>query len=349
MRVIYTILLVAFWATMGAAQDLEVASVSRVPFSFVENGAPTGFSIDLVNELARGMERGVSVTYYPDFTAMFDAVRNGHADMAIANISITSQREATMDFSHPIFDSGLQIMIPAGPDAPASLWGVVLSMDVFLAALAAFGVLFAGGMLMWAFERHAQPYFDRPAREAMFPAFWWALNLLVNGGFEERVPRTRPGRFFAVILVISSLFIVSVFVAHITSAMTVQAINNSISSVNDLYGKTVGTIRASTAAGFLDRRDLDYRSYENLEEVIAAFEAEELDAVVFDAPVLAYYTRTDGRGIGKMAGPVFLRESYGIALPSDSPLAEELNQHLLELREDGTYAAMRRKWFGTME
>jgi len=38
----------------------------------------------------------------------------------------------------------------------------------------------------------------------------------VNGGFEERVPQSRVGRGFAVLLVIASLFIVSIFVAQIS-------------------------------------------------------------------------------------------------------------------------------------
>ena len=38
-------------------------------------------------------------------------------DLAIANISITSEREKIMDFSQPIYDSGLQILVPKGGGA----------------------------------------------------------------------------------------------------------------------------------------------------------------------------------------------------------------------------------------
>jgi polar amino acid transport system substrate-binding protein len=33
-------------------------------------------------------------------------------------------------------------------------------------------LLFFGGLLMWFFERRVQPYFGKPAREALFPSFW---------------------------------------------------------------------------------------------------------------------------------------------------------------------------------
>lgn len=339
-------LVATLWAQKIMAQDLTVSTVTRPPFSFVEDGVETGFSIDLLNALTEKLSRQFNVDRKEQFAEMLTSVTNGQADLAIANISITAARETRMDFSQPIFESGLQIMIPADQARSPSLLSALMSMDLFLAIGIAFMILMSGGMLMWYFERRAQPYFDRKLPEAWFPSFWWALNLVVNGGFEERVPRTIFGRMFGVILVVSSLFIVSVFTAKITSVMTVEAISGSINSINDLYGQTVGTIEGSTAAGFLDRREIDYATYDRLEDLLGAFETGDLNAVVFDAPVLSYYASHQGYGDALMTGSVFLRENYGIAFPTGSPLVEEINQALLELREDGTYEELYRKWFG---
>ncbi|WP_146347806.1 transporter substrate-binding domain-containing protein [Phaeobacter marinintestinus] len=328
------------------AQTLTVTTVTRPPFSLVEDGTDTGFSIELLQALAQKLDLDYTIDRKDQFGEMLDSVSSGTADMAIANISITASREATMDFSHPIFESGLQLMIPAGQSGSPSLFGALMSSDLLLALGAAFIILFGGGMLMWVFERRAQPYFERPLREAWFPSFWWALNVVVNGGFEERMPRTPFGRVFGVILVVSSLFIVSLFVAKITAVMTVEAINASVQSVNDLYGKRVGTVSNSTAAGFLERRDIEFFDYAGLEGLIDAFESGSLDAVVFDAPILSYYTSHEGKTIGTIAGPAFLQENYGIVFPTGSPLLEDVNQALLALREDGTYDAIYRKWFG---
>ncbi len=336
----------ALVAHCAAAQTLTVATVTRPPFSMVEAGKDSGFSMDLLAALAESLGWKYRIERVEQFSEMFDAVMGGQADLAIANISITAARESTMDFSQPIFEAGLQIMIPAGEAAGSSLWRAVLSPDLLLAIGAAFLLLIGGGMLMWLFERRAQPYFDRPVHEAWFPSFWWALNLVVNGGFEERVPRTLLGRLFGVILVVSSLFIVSVFVAKITSVMTVEAISGSVNSVNDLYGKRVGTIQGSTAAGFLDRREIGYAAYDGLQPLLRAFEAGDTDAVVFDAPILSYYAAREGRDVASLAGPIFLRENYGIVFPTGSPLVEDANRALLALREDGTYDQIYRRWFG---
>ncbi|WP_446728389.1 transporter substrate-binding domain-containing protein [Phaeobacter sp. QD34_3] len=340
------LILLMLWGQAIWAQTLTVNTVTRPPFSMVENGQDTGFSIELVDALADRLGWSYEINRTDSFAEMLDGVRQGEVDLAAANISITAARETEMDFSQPVFESGLQIMVHAEDVRPPSLWRAMLSWDLAVAIGLAFVVLFGGGMLMWVFERRAQPYFDRPLNEAWFPSFWWALNLVVNGGFEERVPRTPIGRLFGVLLVISSLFVVSVFVAKITTAMTVEAITGKVNSVNDLYGQNVGTISGSTAAGFLDRRDIDFYGYTGLDELIDAFEGKKIDAVVFDAPVLNYYVSHQGESHGRTIGSAFLRENYGLLFPQGSPHTEEVNRALLALQEDGTYDQIYKRWFG---
>ena len=345
-KILIAVLCALFFSGPLAAQNLTVSTVTRQPFSMVIDDKNTGFSIELLAEIAQNLDSEISIVRHDSFSEMLNAVTSGTSDAAIANISITSAREQAMDFSHPIFSSGLRTLIPLKPDSSFSLISTIVSWELFFAIIGAFGVLLAGGMLMWRLERNHQDYFDKPAHEAMFPAFWWALNLVVNGGFEERVPRTPFGRIFGVLLVISSLFVVSIFVARITAAMTISAIESSVSSVNDLYGKRVGTVAGSTAEAFLQNRDLNGYALNDLSDVLLAFEDGDLDAVVFDSPILAYYVKTNGARFGQLAGPTFQHENYGIALPSGSELVEPINQALLELREDGTYAQIYRKWFG---
>lgn len=344
LSVVMTVFLLA--PTLPRAETMTVATVTRPPFSMVEDGVDTGFSIDLLQALAESLNWDYEIKRVDQFSDMLKTVRTDRADLAIANISITSVRETQMDFSQPIFESGLQIMVPATYEDDWLLVRALFSKDLLIAIGLAFVILMGGGMLMWVFERRAQPYFDRPAKEAWFPSFWWALNVVVNGGFEERMPRSVFGRMFGVVLVFSSLFIVSVFVAKITTVMTVDAISGSVHSVKDLYGRQVGTIKGSTAAGFLERREINFAKFDGLEQLIDAFESGELEAVVFDAPVLSYYSTHAGRGKASMVGPIFLRENYGIAFPTGSELVEEVNQALLALREDGTYESIYRKWFG---
>ncbi|MBW6416410.1 transporter substrate-binding domain-containing protein [Celeribacter sp. PS-C1] len=342
---VFATLFVLFGPLMAQAQEHRVMTVTRVPFSMEIDGEQTGFSMELWEALAEDLGWTYTVSRVDSFAEMLGAIETGEAEAAIANISITSNRELVMDFTQPIFEAGLQIMTRAD-GGEVTIWSAILSKDMLLYIAGAFALLFGGGMLMWYFEKHHQEYFNMPARKAMFPAFWWALNLVVNGGFEERQPRSPLGRVFGVFLVISSLFLVSVFVARITAVLTVEAIQSNVSGIGDLYGKSIGTVANSTAAEFLLRRDLSFADYSNPRELIEAFEGGDIDAVVFDAPILAYYVNHEGRGVGRMVGPIFLPENYGIALPTSSPYADQINHSLLKLRENGTYNTIYRKWFG---
>lgn len=327
------------------ASDLDFVTVERPPFAMSDEDGVTGFAIDLMTAIAVEMGQTVSFEVAESFPDMLGQVEDTQADGAIANISITRDREARMDFSQPIYHGGLRIMVPRNQEG-ISIWSTLFSLDLALAILAAFALLLGGGMLMWFFERDKQPYFEGSARQAIFPSFWWALNLVVNGGFEERMPRSAFGRFFGTFLVISSLFIVSVFVAHITASITVSAISGSIHSVSDLDGKRVGTTEGSTAAIFLEERNMVYAGYDSLDALLGDFEQGELDAVIFDGPILAFYTQNEGARYGEVLGSVFRPESYGIALPTGSPLREEINVALLRLIETGAYSELSEKWFG---
>jgi len=298
----------AFWVLLCSclpnahsvsAQELTFTTVTREPFSMIENRIDTGFSVDLLSELSKVLDRPMGLQREDSFGAMLDAVEAGTVDGAIANISITAAREEVMDFTQPIFVSGVQVMLHDDRGG-SPLLTALFTREIAFAILAAFGLLFGCGIVMWMFERARQEYFDRPLREALFPSFWWALNLVVNGGFEERMPRSPFGRLFGVMMVISSLFIVSIFVAHITAAMTVDALQSNVQSVNDLDGRRVGTIAGSTSANFLEARSVEFSGFSSLNDMLEAFEDETLEAVVFDAPILAYYVQNRGKGKARL-------------------------------------------------
>jgi len=331
---------------LAQSSVLTIATVTRPPFSMPEDEGHTGFSVELWETLAADLGFESEFLRVESFSEMLDLVERGAVDGAIANISITSEREAKMDFTQPIFESGLQIMTPFDGGGP-SLLEALLTRDILYAGLIALGLLFGSGMLMRFFERGRPGFFDRPVRQSLFPSFWWALNLVVNGGFEERMPSSRLGRMFAVLLVIGSLFLVSVFVAKITAALTVDALQSKIESLDDLNGKRVGTLPASTAAAFLDQNGIGIIKNTELAGLYEGLETGRLDAVFFDSPILAYYAQTEGAGKVQLTERVFKRENYGMALPEGSPLREQIDRGLLKLREDGTYRTLMIKWFGS--
>ena len=144
-----------------------------------------------------------------------------------------------------------------------------------------------------------------------------------------------------------SIILIAQFTAAITASLTVQQLTGIINGPDDLPGKSVATVRGSTAAQYLDKQQIGYVPVEKIEDAYDLLATGNAQAVVYDAPVLLYHAANKGKGRVQMVGPIFEEETYGIALPTGSPLRKPINGILLKLKQDGTYQELYDKWFGS--
>jgi polar amino acid transport system substrate-binding protein len=197
---------------------------------------------------------------------------------------------------------------------------------------------------MWLSERrHAGGLVSENYIPGIFQAVWWATG--AAAGQQLDYPRSPVGRVISALAVLISVVFVAYFTATVTSELTVQQLKGDIDGPEDLPGRKVGTTTGSTAAAYLAAAKVNPTEFARIEQALQALEARQIDAVVFDAPVLLYHAANAGKGKLRVVGPVFRKESYGILLPQGSPLRKPLNEALLKLREDGTYDALYNKWF----
>lgn len=334
---------------LHAQEKLKVATVHREPFVFVQNGRISqGFSVDLWEEIARRNGYQFDWQLEEMFPRLLEKVTKSDVDLAIANISITSERERIMDFSQPIYDSGLQILVPkgGGTNLMKIIWDSGLILIVGFAVL----VLLIIAHVLWFFERNVQDprhdYFRDDYLGGVWDAFWWAFIIMTMGGFEKEVPHTKLSRALAMFWIITSLFFISTITAKITTSLTISELTSGVNSYKDLHGKRVGIARATTTSRFADRVGLPYIEFDDYLQAVAALEAGELDATIGGAATAKYYANHKGAGKIIAAGDVFAPDKIGIALPENSPLYEDINRTLLELKEDGTYGRIRSKYFG---
>ena len=81
------------------------------PFVFKDKaGKYSGFDIDVWDVIAKDL--GLKYELMPmEFTQLIPALQKKKIDVAIAGMSITSEREKIIDFSYPYYDSGLLVMV----------------------------------------------------------------------------------------------------------------------------------------------------------------------------------------------------------------------------------------------
>jgi glutamine transport system substrate-binding protein len=122
-----------------------------------------------------------------------------------------------------------------------------------------------------------------------------------------------------------------------------------IAAIEDLKGKVVSTKLGTTSEDFAKKNAAakEVKLFPNNDAMFLELMSGGADAVIFDSPVIAESMRTAGQGQVKVVGPLYMGQSYGIAFPKGSELVPKVNAALKQLREDGTYNALYRKWFNT--
>ena len=98
--------------------DLTVCSdIPYPPFEMQKGGEYTGFDLDLMNEIAQGMDLQMQVK-----DTGFDALQSGltlnsdQCDIAASAMTITEDREKNLDFTDPYYDSKQSLLVPEGSD-----------------------------------------------------------------------------------------------------------------------------------------------------------------------------------------------------------------------------------------
>jgi polar amino acid transport system substrate-binding protein len=337
-------------ASASTLQEIRVATRVLPPMVIERDGALTGFSIELMDEIARRLDLRPTYAAAPDVRGLLDDVRRGGVALGISAVSITAARESEFDFSQPMLNAGLQIMTRGDPSEMGSHpLSDLLRLLISWTSLAWLGigallVLLPAHLVWWLERRHPGGLVptDRYL-PGIFHALYWAAGTLVTQA--ESAPRSAVARVVAVFWMFTGVVFVALYTAQLTATLTVARIEGGIHGPNDLPGKRVAVTAGSTAAVAVRQFQAQPLEVRRIEEAFEALQRREVDAIVFDAPVLMHHAAHEGKGRVQLVGEPFRKEDYGIVFPRGSPLRSRVNVALLAMREDGTYQRIHERWF----
>lgn len=353
-RIVAVALLVMARVGSASAQSptTDVRVVTRVlpPMVMEQNGNLTGFSIDLWRAIADRLKLETHYEVAPDVTGLFDRIRDGTSDVGISALSVTSAREAEFDFSQPMFNSGLQIMVRGRDTADSSnplqeILALLFSKTMLVWLGIAAILIIIPAHLVWFLElRHPSGIIPtRTYFPGIFQSMFWAASTLATQS--EQMPRHWLSRAVAVLWMFTGVVFVAFYTAQLTATLTAQKIQGTINGPEDLAGKRVATTSGSTASVVVRGLNGVITEVTQISDAYAALNDNKVDAVVFDTPILLYYAANEGRNRVHVVGAPFHREDYGIVFKTDNPLQKRVNSALLALREDGTYQHIYDRWF----
>ena len=219
-RLAATFLVLTFFAAAPAPaqspapeQTLKVATRVIAPFVVQEGNGLTGFSVDLWRALARDLGIKFEFTVKNTVPELLAEVGEKRADLAIAAISITAEREKRFDFSQPMFDAGLQILVSSDRSGGGALSGF-LQMLKSPALLEMLGILLVLTLLpipiIMMIERHEGGVAHaKTGLGSFFNSIWWSSGTI--GAQAPLMPTSPLGKLIAVIWMFVSVVFISFF------------------------------------------------------------------------------------------------------------------------------------------
>ena len=265
----------------------------------------------------------------------------------IAALTITSVREEVLDFTHPYFATGLTIATqPEQGLTLARLLRLLFSPQLLLAIFGLCALLLVIGTLIWLLERRANSeQFDK-GLGGVGSGFWWSAVTMTTVGYGDKAPVTLGGRILALVWMFGSLIILGVFLAAFTSALTLDNLGPDIRGEEDLARVRVATAASSSSEAYLQTQRVSSLPYPTLEESLDALVKGEVDAVVYDDPLLRYLANTQFKDKVRILETIFDPQSYGIALPTDSDLREPINRVLPSIIRSSEWQDVLFTYFG---
>ncbi|KAM0844090.1 hypothetical protein ACQ4PT_057293 [Festuca glaucescens] len=317
----------------------------------------TGYCIDVFDEVMKNLPYPVSYRYVPNndsfesYDNFVNLVRDEEVDMIVGDVTITASRMAEVDFTMPFTESGWSMVVTVQKDTSSTMWIFVqpLSTSLWLASLAFF--IFTG-FVVWMIEHRINPEFRGTPWQQLGLIFYFAFSTLVFSHKEKL--ESNLSRLVVIIWVFVVLILTSSYTASLTSMLTVQKLQPTVTNVRELQrrGHYIGYqegsfIRSSlTKMGFEESKMRMYSSEDEYADALSRGSANGGVAAVFDEiPYLKLFLSQYCDGY-MMVGPIYKTDGLAFVFPRDSPMTGDVSRGILTLAESEKMTKIEKAWFG---
>ncbi|XP_043065157.1 uncharacterized protein LOC108093341 [Drosophila ficusphila] len=344
------------------------------------NSQYEGYGVDLIKELADklgfnftfvngGNDYGSYNKTSNESTGMLRELMLGRADLAITDLTITSEREEALDFTIPFMNLGIAILYLKPQKATPGLFTFMdpFSQEVWwYLGLSFLGVslsLFILGRLSPSEWDNPYPCIEEPDElENQFTignSIWFTTGALLQQG-SEIGPKALSTRTVASFWWFFTLIVVSSYTANLAAFLTIEKPQSSINSVEDLATNKDGVVYGAKRTGstrnfFLNSEDSNYKMMNKFmlenpqyltndnQEGVRRVKTEGNYAFLMESTSIEYNTKRECNL--KKIGDALDEKGYGIAMKKNSPHRGVFNSALLELQEQGVLEKMKNKWW----
>ncbi|KAG7328713.1 hypothetical protein KOW79_008657 [Hemibagrus wyckioides] len=367
---------------------LRVATLLEEPFVMAAEstlGQPKrykGFSIDVLDALAKTLGFKYEIYQVADgkygspqpngsWDGLIGELTNKRADMAIAAITITPEREGVVDFTKRYLDYSVGILMSKSVEK-LSIFSLLAPFDLSVWVCLCAAVPVVGVMIF--ILRRVQTVCSRQSAATVNTANTSLLNTvwIVYGAFTQQgvdsVVASVSVRIALGSWWLFTLIVCSSYTANLTVYLTTHRLDNTVRSLQDLAqqsGVNYGTVRESAVFEYFKMKGTNpleqdstfselwrtinrHQGRENCVHSLAeGIRKVKQEAYVFlwDMAVLEYAALTDDECSLTAASDPQHTKGYGIALQHGSPHRDILSHTILELQQRGDVDVLKQKWW----
>ncbi|XP_072745109.1 glutamate receptor ionotropic, kainate 2 isoform X2 [Anoplolepis gracilipes] len=337
-----------------------------------------GFGIDIIDRISQILgfnytlqvesSTGAKNNRTGKWSGMLGKIINDEADLAITDLTITSQREEAVDFTNPFMNLGISILYRKPTKTPPSLFSFLspFSSDVWSYLIGVYIIvsllLFVIGRLCPAEWNNPYPCVEEAEElENQFTfknAFWFAIGAIMQQG-SEIAPIGISTRMMASCWWFFCLIMVSSYTANLAAFLTVETVVSPFDNVEELAKKKNIKYGAKlNGATFNFFKDSDYSTYKEMYNYMIANEKDVMPetndlglakvkteeyAFLMESSSIEYTIERECNMT--QIGGLLDEKGYGIAIKKYSPYRHHLNTALLKLSESGIITELKKKWW----
>ncbi|XP_066156100.1 glutamate receptor ionotropic, kainate 2 isoform X4 [Euwallacea fornicatus] len=341
-----------------------------------------GYAVDLIHEISRTLGFNYTIKLAPDgrygslnrqtneWDGMIRELLDQKADLAIADLTITYDREQAVDFTMPFMNLGISILYRKPIKQPPNLFSFLspLSLDVWIyMATAYLGV----SVLLFILARFSPYEWDNPHpcnsdpdvlenQFTLLNSLWFTIGSLMQQG-SDIAPKAVSTRMVAGMWWFFTLIMISSYTANLAAFLTVERMDSPIESAEDLAKQTkikYGALRGGSTAAFF--RDSNFSTYQRMwafmesqrPSVFTSSNQEGVEQVVkgkgsyaflMESTTIEYIIERNCELT--QVGGMLDSKGYGIAMPPNSPFRTAISGAILKLQEEGKLHILKTRWW----
>ncbi|XP_047363582.1 glutamate receptor ionotropic, kainate 2 isoform X10 [Vespa velutina] len=341
-----------------------------------------GYSVDLIYEISRILGFNYTFRLVPDgrygsynkqtkeWDGMMKELLDQKADLAIADLTITYDREQAVDFTMPFMNLGISILYRKPIKQPPNLFSFLspLSLDVWIyMATAYLGV----SVLLFILARFSPYEWENPHpcngqsevlenEFTLMNSLWFTIGSLMQQG-SDIAPKAVSTRMVAGMWWFFTLIMISSYTANLAAFLTVERMDSPIESAEDLAKQTkikYGALKGGSTAAFF--RDSNFSTYQRMwsfmdsakPTVFTSSNVEGVDRVIKGKGSYAFLMESTSieyvieRNCDlTQVGGLLDSKGYGIAMPPNSPYRTAISGAILKLQEEGKLHLLKTRWW----